>query len=86
MSKAVLVVYMPDSCEECDFHNYHFCNVTGENIDKNLYDIMEDNKPSTCPLKELPKRRYYGREYFNGDVKGWNDCLKEIVGGVVNEE
>lgn len=32
------------------------------------------------PLKELPERRKYNEEYFNGDVKGWNDCLKTILG------
>ena len=36
-------------------------------------------KPNWCPLKELPERREYG-DFFNGDVKGWNDCLKKIVG------
>lgn len=59
-NKAVLVIDMPESCLECTLHNYHFCSISGKNIDKNLYDLMENDKPNTCPLKELPERRYYG--------------------------
>ena len=35
-------------------------------------------KPDWCPLKELPNKKNWG-EIFNGNVKGWNDCLKEII-------
>ena len=38
------------------------------------------SKPEWCPLKELPERRKYVEKFFNGDVKGWNDCLKTIIG------
>lgn len=54
--------------------------------DKSLYRDIEcdggccQNKPKWCPLKELPERRKYGEEFFSGDVKGWNDCLKTILG------
>ena len=82
MSKAVLVMEMPEGCLDCDFHNYHFCNVTGRNIDKNLYDIMEDNKPDWCPLKKLPEEihsEFYMYEYAYGYDDGWNNCLKKIL-------
>ena len=29
------------------------------------------------------ERRQYNQDYFNGDVKGWNDCLKNIIEGTL---
>ena len=90
MDKAGLVMDMPDSCLDCMFC-YELdegieacCSITCEEKDNTLYKEIncEDgycqNKPNWCPLKELPERRKYGEEFFNGDVKGWNDCLKTI--------
>ena len=63
-----------------------FVSVMSDENDKGLCrDIQCDggycqNKPGWCPLKELPERRKYGEEFFNGDAKGWNDCLKTILG------
>ena len=42
-------------------------------------------KPEWCPLKPLPERRQYNQDYFNGDVKGWNDCLKNIIEGTLQK-
>ena len=83
MSKSVLVMDMPNSCNDCVFHNYHFCNITGENIDKNLYDLMEYKKPNTCPLKELPDERHNDLEYdgfMDGYDDGWNEFRDRILG------
>ena len=83
MSKAILVIDMPDSCNECCLHNYHFCDVIGDCIDKYMYDINEKDKPSWCPLKEVPEKKeyYIGMdENSAGVVDGWNWCLEEILG------
>ena len=80
LSKAVLIVDMPKACEdpckflECNSDDKRFCSC----LHREIEELCE--KPDWCPLKELPKRRRYGEEFFNGDVKGWNDCLKVILG------
>lgn len=92
MSKSVLVMDTPETCLDCmlcfelDEGTKAFCLVMDDENDKNLCrDIQCDggycqSKPNWCPLKEVPERRKYGEEFFNGDVKGWNDCLKTILG------
>ena len=92
MSKAMLILDMPKTCKkkkkrfELDEGINACCSVMSDENDKSLCrDIQCDcgycqGKPNWCPLKELPERRKYNEEYFNGDVKGWNDCLKTILG------
>lgn len=52
MNKAILVIDMPESCDECtlcieDDAYYDFCAVTG-------YWIMSDDKKEWCPLRPMP--------------------------------
>lgn len=89
MSKAMLILDMPETCLDCMFcfeldeGANACCSVMSDENDKGLCrDIQCDggycqNKPDWCPLKELPERRKYN---FNGNVKGWNDCLRTILG------
>lgn len=83
MSKAVLVLDMPEGCNDCVLNNYHFCDVTNENIESYIYDIMEVDKPNWCPLKELPDKRYhsaYGVPIEMSEDKIWNECISKILG------
>lgn len=92
MSKAMLILDTPKTCFDCIFcfeldeGINACCSVMSDENDEGLYrDIQCDGdycqgKPDWCPLKELPKGRKYGEEIFNGNVKGWNDCLKTILG------
>lgn len=83
MSKAVLVIDMPEGCNDCVLNNCHFCDVTNENIESYMYDIMEVDKPDWCPLKELPHRRYhsiYGVPIEMSEDKIWNECISKILG------
>ena len=83
MSKAVLVLDMPEGCKDCVLNNCHFCDVTNENIESYIYDIMEVDKPDWCPLKELPHKRYhsaYGVSIEMSEDKIWNECIDKIVG------
>lgn len=83
MSKAVLVLDMPEGCNDCVLNNYHFCDVTNENIESYMYDIMEVDKPDWCPLKELPHKRYhsaYGVPIEMSEDKIWNKCIDKIIG------
>jgi len=41
---------MPNSCYDCDLNNYHFCNITGNLIEKNWDD---GTRADDCPLIEI---------------------------------
>lgn len=92
MSKAVLVMDMPSSCDKCPFcfDSYgqcELCAATGH-LDKcgdMIYEevIKIDNKPNWCPLKELPEETHndeYMDEYCDGYDDGWNSLRKKILG------
>ena len=86
--KSVVVIDTPETCKECLFNgfNWNVCILVDEDIDE--YVNPDETKPEWCPLRPLP--RY--REMFVGDrdkrevmlgkayLKGWNDCLEEIMG------
>ena len=84
MSKAIFVTDMPNSCSECDFHNYHFCDLNYESVESFLYDENTiDDKPNWCPLKELPDEEHNDLqydEYSDGYDNGWNSFRREILG------
>ena len=82
MKKAVLLMDVPEKCLDCNlcvldmdgsiscyYNKREICSNVGEN----------NSRPNWCPLKELPNKKNLG-EIFNGNVKGWNDCLREIAG------
>lgn len=92
MSKSVLVMDTPETCLDCMFC-LEFdegvdgrCSVVPEDEYNGFFRRIEcdggycQGKPDWCPLKEVPERRKYDEEFFNGDIKGWNDCLKTILG------
>lgn len=83
MSKAILVIDMPDECRNCPcFNGLDFAAYCGKEDKKIEYDIdnLAYTKPIWCPLKALPEKIEYkllkGIDYSNG----WNDCLDEILG------
>lgn len=69
--KAVLVIEMPNSCNECPlryFKQGDYCCVTKALIEDGI----------NCPLKPMPKRRL---EWDWGiGAHDWNACLDEILG------
>lgn len=82
MKKAVLLMDVPYKCLDCNlsvldmdgslscyYNKREICSDVGEN----------NSRPEWCSLRELPNKKNWG-EIFNGNVKGWNDCLKEITG------
>ena len=91
MSKSVLVINTPENCLDCQFC-YELdegveacCSISDDDKDTSLMKKINyeygycQGKPDWCPLKELPNKKNWG-EIFNGNVKGWNDCFKEIIG------
>ena len=88
MSKAILVMDMPDSCLDCRFcreideGTEACCEIMDEPDDSSLCRMIEDYcqcRPDWCPLKELPTKMKYCNGTYNGEVKGWNRCLDKIV-------
>ena len=86
MSKAILVMDMPNNCKECELYVCYrqyagdkgdcFCGMTKKDADFN-------NRPKSCPLREVPKKkRTIGKENENDKLcinAGWNDCIDEIL-------
>ena len=77
--KAILVIDMPNSCEDCHLRfsgePNEWCWVLKHGLD----GINE--RPSWCPLKPMPDRMDYvhGADInVNMFANGWNSCLNEI--------
>lgn len=94
MSKAVLIMNMPESCGECPFcRGLNECKVKKYLVRDRLFtiftvdaQIMEGGKPSWCPLRELPERETemtdaddLGNNYVRGTMDGWNNCLDTML-------
>jgi len=43
---------MPDSCYNCELHNYHFCDLTKTCI---VHNWNDSTRAGDCPLKEVPE-------------------------------
>lgn len=76
MSKAVLVIDMPESCWECDINQ---CDTDSRWCGKEFKDIKENfenkTKPDWCPLKALPDKESGADIYDESDwgfQLGWN--------------
>lgn len=81
MSKAILVMDMPDSCDVCDFidERYHYCNIIwfGKDVSDYVACRHED-----CPLLEVPKKKDRGKvvgDYLRGRCDGYNACIDTIL-------
>jgi hypothetical protein len=80
MSKAILIIDMPESCKDCgirftdEYSDYCPCKSTANDV----FDYVQENKkPSWCPLKSLPSVD----EYAFGDWdEGYRACLEDILG------
>lgn len=87
MSKVVLIMDMPEDCEDCPYAEdvSNTCGVF-EMLGKSYtYEIpIEGKKPDWCPLRKLPERKSeeFGQTIINAArAEGWNACLDTIEGG-----
>jgi len=75
MSKAILVIDMPDSCKNC------MCYVLGAKAnfcERTRFAIFDNTtKPDWCPLKSVPDKVDV---FMDEWAYGYNACLKEILG------
>ena len=85
MSKAVLVIDMPNRCSECPLCSKDE-NCWGDVVSAECqmqykgYLANDLIKPNWCPLKILPQKTYaeFPDSYKYGFADGWNKCLEEI--------
>lgn len=85
MPKAVLIMDMPEDCNDC-YAMYvslseRFCRATEENLSEKA------ERPDWCPLRKLPERSDHPEHCDNGRFDaGWNGCLDAIEGGAHGKE
>ena len=79
MSKAILVMDMPENCcHNCPLRYNHVCTFTNKFV-ANYYGMPF--RPEWCPLKSMPEpieKERYEDDYAMGIRNGWNNCLEEI--------
>ena len=81
MSKAILIMDMPESCGKCPCVNDAktwclSCN--------RIASLLYEPRPEWCPLGEVPEYRDEGEEFTVADyfrAQGFNACIDEILGG-----
>lgn len=89
MSKVILIIEEPNSCDECPFSEYmemwgYYC----QSLDKYINSLKKKEHstiPELCPLRKLPDRKEITETYKWEDRLpsfkcGWNWCLDEITG------
>lgn len=83
MSKAVLIMDMPECCADCQLADDDPSGLYCVPADK-YYDGEEstEDRASWCPLRELPEKKErrigeHGERMFRA---GFNACLNEIAG------
>lgn len=95
MSKAVLVIDMPESCAKCDLVSAspnvgetECCGLIEHlSCEVVCVDKYISNRADWCPLVPMPEKDnlYYHTDYYGAGYKdGWNDCI-DAMGGNSNE-
>ena len=91
MSKAILVMDMPSSCDVCDFvqiddmvGNMTCMNPTSEVYECDVSDYV-GCRANVCPLREEPKKKNDNplasdTMYKYAYAQGYNACIDEILG------
>ena len=87
MSKAILVIDMPRTCEECPIcqgvalDGDYVCSIKDEHGEERGFDDGRYEKPDWCPLKPVPEKK---KEKTLNDIVGVGD--RESVFKCVLEE
>lgn len=78
MSKAVLILDMPEHCIDCPCHFAGMSTVVcGVNKKELLTDDIETYKPEWCPLRELPEKNFENNNNYEAEI----DKLALIIQG-----
>ena len=89
MSKAILIIDMPSSCDVCPLFCPHYsdmsCRANGRGIN---YPYPKEVRQDWCPLKPMPQK--IGTEEalkmprngcLSDVINSYNACIDEILGG-----
>lgn len=90
MSKAILVMDMPESCSKCQFL-YEFNGIKKCQLMNTLCNgnsrVSQSNftieRHCKCPLRDFPEKKEenkYNNGMEKGYVSGWNTCIDAIEG------
>lgn len=83
MTKGIILVDIPESCEKCDYRGYRspergqWCVLKSEHNNN-------ETKPDWCPIKPMPEKIIYkSRQGLLQEqiALGWNACIDDILGG-----
>lgn len=89
MSKAIVVIDMPEHCINCPMCNGNDECILQDEDANYLADTWEKLKKG-CPLREVPKKKepqkfnpyeMYKTEYNKGYRKGYNACIDDFLKG-----
>ena len=85
MSKAILVIDMPESCDRCPlFHGFYTDMTCGANNYGINYPYPKDFRQDWCPLKPVPEKYNmdapHDTDYDMEYEYGYNACIDEILG------
>jgi len=88
MSKSILVIDTPDSCDKCRLccmGNYGSKRCSTK--DQSIFLKKGQKKPDWCPLKDAPEKKEVRnfcldeRDFIQqGYQQGWNTCIEEMLG------
>lgn len=89
MSKAILVIDMPDSCSKCPLFSGSYADMCCSGLRNRTidYPYPESFRQEWCPLKPVPEKYdmntvVYDRDYDGEYEYGYNACIDEIFGGM----
>ena len=71
-------------CELANCLDYDVFLMTEEH-----YDCESKSRPDWCPLKPLPEEKeeeYWRSKLSLAWIRGWNDCISKITGGVDSDD
>lgn len=81
MTKAILVMDMPESCDVCPFekedHFIRYCEFPG--CGKRTEDYI-CCRAEWCPLKPMPEKHTFFTGISREWKEGWNACVDAICG------
>lgn len=83
MSKAILVMDMPNACYECPCEADYVCQAENKEID-NIDKVQE-----WCPLREVPQKKTMTIDMTlmeMCEIEGYNACIDEILGVASDEK
>lgn len=81
MAKGIIVMDMPEKCENCPLVKYitindRLCCITG----KFVYAEQMIKRPDWCPIRKMPEKPDYPPLSKGSYVAGWNDCVDYLEG------